>query len=678
MATKHPTPVIIKAQYEAYKEKHQDSFDRAKECVEFVETGCQWDEKIKAARAEAGKETLVANESLKHLRNAQEQCNQIKYGLNLTATNDPDGDNIEETNAFKMILSDIMTGESRTDTFRGSINNVLSRGRSVLFATYAYESSETLNKEIVIKRSKDNSTFFFDPNAQSPCKEDGAYFGFSNTLSGKRLVSLIPSLKGKDVVKKEDNVVIDYFYRVPTPCLFIQLTTGVFKREDLLESGDVPFKDPMGDPVTQKGNYDKIYFQRICNEKVIVKPQEFPIDDVLPIAFEYGLTVWTEDKGEQSFPFSYFLQDSQRLYNYVISSLATTVKASTADKYLLSASHVEGEQAQKEAQEINSRAGAFIFDGDPQTIVHLAPNPVNGNLLNLASVGKSTMDSLSGAMMTSNPVDGGGQITGVGLDKLTALMNAMLSQVIKAHIHAINVIGKAVRQMIPKIYTEQRTLVVADPSGGKQSVQINVPMESGNGFINNIRDINSDFHYEITASVDDEQKKEVTLNALQALWQADPATVSQTADIYVRNLDIPDGSELERRISSNIPLQLIEYSQGKISDQQFQQWQQQQQAPQQQVQQLQMQLAQSKAQNESLESQVKQFDAQTKRQEAQTKQFSMLQELQIKRNELELQATALQSQADSTERDRMLEAAKTDVSNLNAQIKALQSGVMTA
>jgi hypothetical protein len=154
----------------------------------------------------------------------------------------------------------------------------------------------------------------------------------------------------------------------------------------------------------------------------------------------------------------------------------------------------------------------------------------------------------------------------------------------EGHITIVNQIGKLYRQMIPELYTQERTLLVKKKDGSGEAVVIN--QDAGTGtLINNIKDINNNFHYEITAGPSSTMQKENTVKYLLEVYQINPAMFQTTAHIFFRNLQTEAAGELTRIAMAMGDENLIKYSQGEMTLAEYKQAKQQQMQQQLQMQQ---------------------------------------------------------------------------------------------
>jgi hypothetical protein len=176
--------------------------------------------------------------------------------------------------------------------------------------------------------------------------------------------------------------------------------------------------------------------------------------------------------------------------------------------------------------------------------------------------------------------------------------------------------------MIPVYYRENRVMQLKGSDGATQRIEINKEVEQPNGMKvieNNIKDLSFNYEYSITASPSQMMQNKNTQTELTALYQLFPQAIPATIDIYAKSLDIKTNDLISRRLGASIPQNLLDYSNGKITIDQYRELQKQQQAQQMQQQQQQMmsnpeiQYTQAKTQKEMADAQTARYNAETAR-----------------------------------------------------------------
>lgn len=668
----------IEKQYDGWLSYYSENKARGEQAIDFVIAGNQWDSGIVKTRADTNKESLTFNQNVKHLRRAYTQMGEIEFSLNIAPTNEKYSDNVEETNAFRLLLNSILLNDDVLNKCMEAGKKCLNYGMAFAEVNFGYVNYETLDSEPKLIIHKDPSIAFWDKNALHPTKVDGRFAGFCRSLTDKELIEKYPTLKRAGWLKSTDNRVFDYWWREIVDMEFVLLKTGVRKREDLLTFDD---KENIVPGVKNTlGKICEIHFQRCCKERILEEPRKFPTMD-LPIVYHPGLTDWHPKKGDITMPYCEHMKGAQQLHNYVLSQAASQAKSCTGDKYFFSNEHVSTSTTADNARNINKRDGGFTFKGDISSIRREQPAQISPALLELANQSKQEIDEINGSMIDhQNPQQT--VISGKALDKITHNTEAINMWFMEGHITFVSQIGKLYRQMIPELYTQERTIIVKKKDGSGQPVAIN--QDAGTGKLtNNIKDINSNFHYEITSGPSSTMQKENTIKYLMEVYTINPAMFQATAHIFFRNLQTKDASELERIAMAMGDQNLIKYAQGEISFEDYQQLKEQ--AMQKQMQ-MQAEMAKNDpqaqgliaaAQAETEKAKAMQYDSETRRMaetnKTQTDQLKIAQSARDSIQKTQIEIAKIQSQQNIAEMNASIEMLQKKIDTDQQLLDAIQA-----
>lgn len=658
--------------FESVKKQESAWFDyycrnnmRGKSMIDFALAGNQWEGGIPERRQLENKESLTLNLCIKHLKRLKAQGREIEFSLDVAPISKEIQEDVERTNAFRLLLHTIMLDDDKLSTFAELFDKSVDYGYAVAEVNFKREDSQSLNLIPCVKNHRDPAIAFWDKNAIHPCKIDGRFCGLKKILSKEEILCKLPKVKSSPFLQEKDNEVRYYWYRDYEPANFILLNNGQYKREDLLTIDDknnlYTEKDGDQKKLIETADICKIYFVVFLNEQMIGKPVLFPTDD-LPLVYHPSFTFWHPEYGDFSVPLITHLKGAQQLHNYINSQIATTAKYCNSDKWLFSEEHVRTEMNKKAAKEINKKDGAFKFSGNIESIRRERAAEIPQTLIEMSGQTKQEIDEISGAMVdTANAQQT--VISGQALDKITHNLTLIHADVIAGHILFVSTIGELFRQMIPKIITEERTIVCKNKDGSGQVITINELLPTGD-ILNNIKDVNNNFKYQIKASPTSAMRKENTVRYLSQIYSINPEEFNNTGDIFYRNLQSEDAGELERRKAATMDTDLIKYSQGEITLEEYQQrMQQKQQSQIEQQAQLanldpQVQGSRALAQAETEKAKAAQHQAVTKRMDVINKAKEGQEKLKVQLANLLLKSN--------------LESAQHDIDTLRAAIDANQ------
>ncbi len=673
MATKL-TSRDVEKKYDAWCDINTRNWDRGKSCEAF-QAGEQWDAQVVERRARESKESLILNISGTKVATVKANFKEIQLTLDLTPnTNNTDPEAEDQQEVYKAIMEHIAINNESRDAFDHCADKMLEYGSAVAKVGYAYENQKSLNKGITISSIDNVSECFFDPMAKLPSRVDGAYCGIVKSNLDKNNLPVAYQAKAQ-----KNNTLIDYWYRSFKKQKFALLVSGEYKRIDLIdESVDEVAENELGQPIIKVRNVASIQYCRFLNEDK-VESQQWPTDDLLPLVYWYGATK-TIDKRLFTTPYIYPLMDPQRLLNYAISTQASALKSASSGKsIILSKEHVLNTDAQESAKKYSSSSGAFVFDQAstppqplPQFQMPQGLDAISGNVAQL-------IDSISGVQL-SQMGSKDNAISGVAIDARVRQSEVINNNLMDAHVNCINTVAQIVQQMIPKVYTEQRAMVVKNIGGQAQILSINVPQPVTGTLQNNVKLMANKYLYSISAGPSSALQKQNAIADLQALGQANPQLAPFVGIATLESMNLPDKDGLIQVMKSQLgPLQL-QLFEGQISLDEFMQQQamQQQQQAQQQAQQqpqtipvpfkmnMQEREMQVKEQNNQISMQKLNIEAQKagiQQQEANLKETMAPQELDLKRNEVGAENLKTMSEERQNQRDNISKVTVAHIQN---------------
>jgi hypothetical protein len=603
------TPEKIFKLYEGWKDYMDSSWERGKQNLSFVEASQQ---EAQQETQSNSKEQFVFNISHKILKTAQANGKDIDLSLMLAA---PSSDDKEEQQTFKLLIDQIMLNGKSLAALSACLDKVYAFGQGVFQIKNVRENEKTLNQVLQIENVEDVTQTFFDFKSLSPTFHDGNFCGRVYKMSRKKLVSIYKNLNKYKL--NDECEVVDFWFKERKQANFVALTSGQYKREDLVDE----MRETILEEPPRKGWVTSISYVRAIKgyPNLLEKKTRLPFD-MLPMVFNYGGSVWTGSQYE-TFPLGWNLRDTQILLNYSGSLLGDIMKSTQADKWLFNPEHVQSKEAKESANEINAREGGLVFTGNLQTIRREPSQQLPPALGQLFTELQSMMQNIAGSYFDENSSKIKA-MSGVALDKMFNRADLVQNPVIVAHLNTINVLGCILQSMIPVYYRENRTLSVKDEGGKLKKIEINAPEPQPGGAViikNNVKDLHNKYEYQVKAAPSMRLQKQNTQVELGALYKMYPPAIAQTVDIYANSLDIPNASTISRRLSANIPEALVGYGNGEITLQQLQQEvsQKQAQAQQQQAQAAatspQGQYLTAKTQGEEARAQTAQFAAHTAR-----------------------------------------------------------------
>lgn len=685
----------VKKQCDEWRGWYDKNNYRGREAVLFY-LGEQSKVSVTTDRANSNKETLICNLAAKQIKRASAQLMETEFSLNLVPANESAQQNIQESNAFRKVLQTIMLGDDNINKLVMCGDKCLKFGYSFLEINFERRGKEDLCLWPVFRLHNDPTIGFWDKSANDPTRADGRFCGMKKIASKEEIFEKLWYVNKKTLdgcVHKDDNEVYYYWFREYQKAKFRLLKNGKYKRSDCIKfeeddilatEKDAKFifeslseeekyaQNNKPSPLEKFDQLSCIYFRLLINEKWVIPAKMYPTDD-LPMLYHPGLTEWDGKNSMRSVPLIEFLKDPQKLHNYLQSQIATIAKNSSSDKWIFMEDHVLTDTQKEEAREINTREGAFLFGGDTSLIRRERPGELPASLMQMAQMSKQEIDEIGGAMIDAQQSDAT-VISGVAVDKITHNIGLLNLFFLGNHINFVKKVSAIVRQMIPRIITEERVVISKGKDGSGEAIIVNRDMGDGD-IQNNIKDINNNFDYGLTPGPNSPMEKENTRNSLREFISINPGAAGLIGDIYMRNLPTQDAGELERRIAAKMDPNLIKYGKGELSDQEYQQIsaQQAQQQMQQQINAYktdpQYQATHEMAMSDTKKADAMQADSQTKRlavmEQEKTKRLKIMADARNNLQKIELQIEEMRQKAG-------IDAGNQQLEMIEKQLKATQ------
>lgn len=663
---------VVKKQYNEWQGFYEENNRRGRDAILFY-LGEQWDQPQVTNRANTNKESMIFNLAAKHIKRSSAQLMETEFSINLAPANEDAMEKPQESNAFRKVLQTIMLSNDNIAKITQGGDKCIKFGYSFYEVNFQRENEKSLCTIPTVRLHTDPSIAFWDKNATHPSRVDGRFCGMCKKATKEEIMEKLGYLgkrKLEKIVNEDDNEVFYYWYRDYRKCKVKLLTNGQYVRDDFitekdeletLEGARFIFESLCEEDKIAQGNKPSpiekedevccIYFQIFINDKEAMDPKLFPTND-LPLVYHFGFTEWDGNREMRTIPLVEFLKDPNRLHNFVNSQIATMAKNSSSDKWFFTDDHILTPTQEQDAKDINTLEGGFHFGGDPATIRRERSAELPMSLMQMGQISKQEMDEIGGAMMDAQQSDAT-IVSGVAIDKITHNIGLLNLSFLGNHILVVKTIARLWRQMIPRLITEERTIISKNKDGSGEAIIVNKYLGTGD-IQNNIKDINNNFDYDLDVGPNTQAQRENARKAMGDFIQANPQAIQYIGDVYWRNVDSPDSGELERRISAMMDQSLIAYGRGEISIQDFQK-QQQQQQQQQMQQQMMMNKMQQQPEIEAAHAAAKAENekANAMKMEAMTKRAAVIAEEQTKRM-------------------KILEDAKNNMSKIMVQIAELK------
>ena len=373
---------------------------------------------------------------------------------------------------------------------------------------------------------------------------------------------------------------------------------------------------------------------------------EFPSEQ-LPLVFVDNNSYY--DKTGKQICRSFFgdCKDTQRYINYLRTQSAYILKVSRYDQWIGSKKNVASLDTQRNWRDPNSTQGMITYDESPSGAKpeQIRAPELSASLFQqyqLAIEDLYTSTGLYPARMGNN----GDEASGKAIDARTRQGSYTTYVFFNSINRAIATGGSIVNEMIPRVYDSERVMALMTPDEGMKNITVNKERDDyGMQVENDIR--KGTYEVRLKPGPSYEGQKELALQSLREVLQADPTSFNLVADLYADNLPLSNTLEIKNRLKTRVPPEIVEAGKsGKMP---------QKQGPSPEEMQMQMQQQQMQA-----EQQFKMQTLEIKKQELQLKAQQMQIDLEIEHQKLQAEEMAVMGEIEEGKMRYMAETQRTE------------------
>lgn len=487
-------------------------------------------------------------------------------------------------------------------------------GYGVWRITTKINQNDIFEQDIIILPVKNPFTYYFDPDAIMPQKQDGRFMIVSENISQKKFKELfgkkaanrpvgLPSVgigENRERWYSEDSIRIgEYFVKSKKKKTILQLSNGVVVNADEVTEQDIELYREQGvQPVKEREvEADVINWYKLTAFEIL-EHQEWPS------RFFPGIPVYGEEEnleGETIYRgIVRAAKDPQRMYNYWVSAAAETVALQPKAPYLLTETQIAGHE------KFWNSASTANFPWLPYNPDPLAPGPpqrqmppaMQNGLLQQAEVAAKDVQQATGVFEASVgdlPEQRSGRAV------LALQQEANMGTGLYEHNlgDAIEHSAKVIIDLIPKYYDTERVIRLRGEDDSVRFVEINKPMLTPDGM--RIQNDLTRGKYDVRTNIGPSFKTRriEAASSMVELAKVFPQILEVAGDLVASNLDWPGADKLAARLKKLIPPGIIEDDE---DDEQAQaQKQAQEQAAQQQQMAVELEFGEKKATIENIQ-----------------------------------------------------------------------------
>lgn len=548
-----------KKRFKLASDADNDNRLRALDDLKFVhDDDGQWTEEARKARK--GRPCMTFDHTSAALDQVIGDYLQSRPGIKVRAVDDQTDPELADI--YTGLIRNIESGSSAKAAYACGFKMAATGGFGVWRVLANYESDDSFDQCIEIHKVSNPFTVLFDPSAEETTKHDGRFAFVEEVIDKDEFKARYPdaiigSIDGNETGTDQmgwfldDSVrVVEYFRKAPVKKTIVKLSTGeVCNKDDITPVLD----ELMAAGITVVGEREveshKIEWFKLTGAEVLER-QEMPTKyiSLIPV---YGKTVNIEGK-EVYRGLVRKAKDAQRSYNYHRSQTIEVVALQPKAPFMATPKMIEGLENQWKT--INtSNAPLILYNHDPALPggrpTREAPPTFPTALMQEAM---SALEDIKAATGIHNAALGmqSNETSGKAIRERKLEGDTANFEFIDNFSESLELTGKILVDMIPRIYDTQRVVRILGEDGAERYETINkVVIDQQTGTPVKVNDL-SQGKYDVVVTVGPSYstRRVETAEQLTAVMQANPALGAVLSDLWVKSLDLVGGDEAIKRI----------------------------------------------------------------------------------------------------------------------------------
>jgi hypothetical protein len=547
-----------------------DSNNRA-EALDDVRfsNGDQWPVDVQNSRLLEARPCLTINKVDAYCRQIvnqiREQRPRIKaHGMN-TQTNE------KQAQIITGICRHIELQSDADQAYINAVDYAVRMGWGYIRVHTDYVKDDSFDQEIYIRPIENPFTVYFDPNSIMVDGSDADRCLITTLISKKSFSAMYPDAeidqgfvsRGTgdvmgDWVQKEEIRIAEYWYTVRESVELLQLSDGSSIYADDV---DKDLMEKLGvEVINQRTTIrKKIKWAKVTAMQVLEEGEW--AGRYIPIIPVYGQSTIVQGKHKR-FGLVRMAKDPQRMYNYWSTALTETVALAPKAKWILAEGQDEGHES--EWAEANNASKPYLrykqtdIDGRP------APPPIRQSPEQPPTGVMAAMQSMNLDLQAVIGIYDPNQLP-QGIQSGKAIQGQqMQADMTNMHYYdnltrSIRQVGRVILDLIPHIYDTERAMRIIGDDGKPEIMTINERKMDESGIERILNDMSvGEYDVVMDTGPGYNSKRLESVDAMMALFQAEPSLVQVAGDLLVRNMDFPGADVIADRMAINNPLAQID------------------------------------------------------------------------------------------------------------------------
>lgn len=630
----------------------KDNRDNQREDTKFVYTpGAQWPQSIKDERLRLGNTDpcLEFNQLKQFVNQVVNDMRQKRPGVRVHPASGDASKKVADL--LQGLIRNIEVESNAEAVYDSGYQHVVCGGRGFWRVVSTWESPESFNQKLLVKRVPDPTCVYPDIDYQEPDASDMNYCFVTEELTREEFEQRFPDEEPLSWDRSGDTsywydaekvVLADYYRRVRktrTRCIYRDQTTGQATTGWLDElPPDFP---EIAILHKRDSEVTAVEWYQLGGGERVLKAYEWR-GTIIPVVMDMGDEIMVDGRRDYQ-GLTRHARDAQALFNYGMTQQAIHLALAPRSPWVVAEGQTEGyDKIWQLANRVNFAYLPYkptsFDDGTP------VPPPMRQPLTSpdagWASVTQMQVQMLRSTIgMYENSLGMRGQeVSGKAILAREEQGDNATFHYADNHARAIALTGRILVELIPHYYDTERVVQIIGEDGEPVQKTINErQVDPTSGALQAIKDSNvkqGKYAVVVDSGPTYKTKRQESADLLMQLVQAAPQVLGIAGDIVVKAQDLQEADQLAERFALTLPapIQQAEAAKKAGQDPQLAQAQGQLQQMGQQLQQLQQALQQLQQENQGLKAdkQASMLTAQAKLADARGKVLGQQGDLDVK------------------------------------------------
>lgn len=556
-----------------------DNRKKALEDTKFL-NGDQWPADVAAQRNSDKRPCLTFNKLKTFVHQVTNPQRENRPSINIS----PVGDQVD-VKAAKMYAGVVrhIQRDSRADiAYDTAFWQAAGCGYGYWRVDTEYESPDSFDQKIVIRRIRNQFTVYMDPDAQMPTGQD-ATFGFISEMIPKnafkeqypnsQMVSFNPSGPGdtyKEWVSKDSIRVAEYYTIEHTLRTLVQLDNGHKGwKDDLAEEIQADIATGKIQIINERESEEKTCMWYKISALDILERTEIKTEGLIPIVRVIGDEI--DEQGKVTYSgIVRDAKDPQRMYNYWRTTEAEIVALQPKAPYVMEEGQVEGHEGMW--KNANTKPYQYLTYKGTNVGGKPAPPPQRQamvqapqGVLQAIQGAAQDMQAVTGIRFDATIAERVHDESGKALHELRRSGDIGSFHYEDNLARALDYTGLLILKMFPNYYDTPRVLTILREDGKEQSIRIDPhaqkPLQMGKDAQGKALPIFNPTigKYGVTVTVGPSYatKRIEAVDQMMKFVAAMPQVGEKVADLIAKYQDWPEADQFSARLAKTLPPNLL-------------------------------------------------------------------------------------------------------------------------